>query len=515
MLAQVATHDLPAVIALGPRPCLWLVSLLRDENDNVIEAAMFALSSVMRSEYGAQVAVDAGVLDHVMELLNSQNRHTPRWTSSMLGHLACHSFASELVLALKPHENEYVVENAIFALSVIAEFRDGAASAVDEKILDRVIDLLHSTNGNVRRWACKALGNLAHHKSTASAVLAANPVEGLASCVQGDDLPAIENAAFALSEMTRWTESLVPVLETKVLDYAVKLLESRDMTRKWTCWIVGHLAHHESTAATVLEVNPSAEIASLLGDKDKDVLDSAIFALSEIISHPEGAKVAAVTANVLTHMMGLLDSPHVDAQSWVCKMLGKLAHDKDTAPAVLEVKPCAQLVAILRSRDPDDVVFEDVIYALGGITAAPGGAQDAADATAAECILESLTSSVKTGQDWKCRMLGNLAHYKSTAMAVLELEPCAILVSLLPHPNVAVRAGAIFALAEISQWPDGSVAVASTDVLMHISALLEDSHQDMEFHACVILRNLVHWGPVCRRRIRVDCLSSALSMEHV
>ncbi|KAJ7491831.1 armadillo-type protein [Mycena galericulata] len=305
------------------------------------------------------------------------------------------------------HENEYVVENAIFALSVIAEFRDGAASAVDEKILDRVIDLLHSTNGNVRRWACKALGNLAHHKSTASAVLAANPVEGLASCLQGDDFPAIENAAFALSEMTRWPESLVPVLEAKVLDYAVKLLESRDMTR-------------------LLD-----KIASLLGEQDKDVLDSAIFALSEIISHPEGAKVAAVTANVLTHMMGLLDSPHVDAQSWVCKMLGKLAHDKDTAPAVLEVKRCA------------------------------------------------------------------------------------ILVSLLLHPNVAVRAGAVFALAEISQWPDGSVAVASTDVLMHISALLEDSHQDMEFHACVILRNLVHWGPVCRRRIRVDCLSSALSMEHV
>jgi hypothetical protein len=60
------------------------------------------------------------------------------------------------------------------------------------------------------------------------------------------------------------------------------------------------------------------------------------------------------------------------------------------------------------------------------------------------------------------------------------------------HPDLSIRAGVVFSLAEISEWPEGATAVASTKVLEHIPSLTNCCRRDVRFHTCMILRNLVY-----------------------
>ncbi|KAJ7488353.1 armadillo-type protein [Mycena latifolia] len=497
MLAQVANHEYLAVAALDRDPTMRLVSLLRDDSLYVIESAIFALAVIAENPDGARTAVDANMLDYVSELLKSPNDHTRRWTCKMLAHLSFNKSTASLIFRMKPCErlpsllrdgNTYVVENAIFALAAITECREGSEAAVNEGLLDGVIELLDSPNHHTRRWACKALGEMAHNESTAPAVLASSPFMRLVLLLRDADAYVIENAIFALSEMTQWLQGIQDAVDAKILESVLELLGSPNArTCKWTCYMLGNLAHNELTVAAVLEVNSTPSLVSLLQDKDADVLQSAIFALSGIIKYPHGRRIA-VAAKMLAYLKQLLKSPHVDARTWACKTLGQFAHHRQTAMAVLDVKPCTQLASLL--RDSDEETRESASYALARITEWPDGARDVVNAKAPEYIVGLLESGSTAAKGWACRILGNLAHHKCTAAALLGFNACRPLVSLLGHPDVTVSGGAVFALAEISQSLEGAMAVALTDFLQHVSALTELSRRDVQFHACMILGNL-------------------------
>ncbi|KAF7358381.1 hypothetical protein MVEN_00888200 [Mycena venus] len=468
MLAEIAKHEYPAIAALAQNPCERLVSLLRDEHPHVVESAAFALAVITQYEDAAQVVVGANILDHVNELLASQSYHT------------------------RSDENIFVIETAMFALARMAEFQDGAEAAANEKLLDRVVEVLYSPNHNARRFACKAIGELVHHESTAPAILALNPAVRLVFLLRDEDTYVIENAIFALSEMTHWRGGMHAALDAKALECALELLGSANfMTLKWTCWMLGRLTHNSfMVAVAVLETDILAKIVSMLQirDQDKDILDSAIFAVSGIIKHLDGLKPAARNI-MLIHVKEMLDSAHVDAQRWACRTLRQLVLHRHTAAAVLEVKPCTQLMTLLRDRDKE--IVESAIYTLARLTEWLDGAQDAVNAKAQECIPELLESSNNAAREWTCKMLGNLAHHKSTAGAILELKICGSLVSLLGHLDLSIRAGVVFSLAEISEWPEGATAVASTKVLEHIPSLANCCRRDVRFHTCIILRNLI------------------------
>ncbi|KAF8179990.1 armadillo-type protein [Mycena galopus ATCC 62051] len=505
MVAEIAKHEYPAIAALAQNPCERLVSLLRDENPYVVESATFALSVITENEDAAQVVVEANILDQVNKLLDSQNHHTRRWTCKILAFLSSNKATVVLITEMKLYErllsllrdeNIFVIETAIFALARMAEFQDGAEAAANEILLDRVVEVLDSPNHNARRWACKALGELVHHESTAPAILGLNPAVRLVFLLRDEDTYVIENAIFALSEMTHWRDGMHAVLDAKALECVLELLGSANfLTLKWTCWMLGRLTHNSPmVAAAILETDIPAKIVSMLQirDQDKDILDSTIFAISGIIKHPDSLN-PAVRNNMLIYVKELLDSPHADAQRWACRTLRQLAQHRHTAAAVLEVKPCVQLMTLLRDRDEE--IVESAIYTLARLTEWLDGAQDAVNAKAQQCIPELLESSNNAVRKWTCKMLGNLAHHKSTAGAILELKVCGALVSLLGHPDLSIRAGVVFSLAEISEWPEGATAVASTKVLEHIPSLTNCCRRDVRFHTCIILRNLV------RRRV--------------
>jgi hypothetical protein len=86
---------------------------------------------------------------------------------------------------------------------------------------------------------------------------------------------------------------------------------------------------------------------------------------------------------------------------------------------------------VIRNRDEE--IVESAIYTLARLTEWLDGAQDAVNAKAQQCIPELLELSNSATREWTCKMLGNLAHHKSTVGAILELKVCGALVSLIGY----------------------------------------------------------------------------------
>ncbi|KAJ7844164.1 armadillo-type protein [Mycena leptocephala] len=105
MVGRFAKHESTAMAILGLKPCPRLVSLLRDQPVEVVEAAMYALSGIAFWPNGVQAALEAKTLDHVAELLESPQSGVRKWTCWMVGSFARHESTAMAVLGLKLLKN--------------------------------------------------------------------------------------------------------------------------------------------------------------------------------------------------------------------------------------------------------------------------------------------------------------------------------------------------------------------------------------------------------------------------
>lgn len=77
-----------------------------------------------------------------------------------------------------------IVEGAIYALSEITQWLDGAQAAVAASVVDHILELLKSTSSRVRGSTCWTVGRLALQGSTAVAVLTVDPCVQLVSLLR-------------------------------------------------------------------------------------------------------------------------------------------------------------------------------------------------------------------------------------------------------------------------------------------------------------------------------------------
>ncbi|KAF8196694.1 armadillo-type protein [Mycena galopus ATCC 62051] len=86
-----------------------------------------------------------------------------------------------------------------------------------------------------------------------------------------------------------------------------------------------------------------------------------------------------------------------------------------------------------------------------------------------------------------CELLGSLSRHTSTAPAVLDLNPCERLMSLLRDQVVCAAASA---LSDIANSADGALAVANAKALDHIWELLESPDTLILYQAWTLLESL-------------------------
>ncbi|KAJ6522655.1 armadillo-type protein [Mycena vulgaris] len=229
--------------------CELLVTLLRDENFLVIESAIWALYLITESPEGMQTALDANLLDHVAELLESRRLYTWRWMcrmlaahDGMLATLVGGTHCKRLVSLLgKQWEDRSIVE----VLRWISKSPEGAQAAVDADILASVEYLL-DTSPRVQQETCKMLGALASHGSTVAAVLHAMPCVQLVSLLRDADSLVRDDALCALAQISEHPEGVAAIADADILAHVATLMEGQDRAVQFqTCIILRNLCRHQ------------------------------------------------------------------------------------------------------------------------------------------------------------------------------------------------------------------------------------------------------------------------------
>jgi hypothetical protein len=81
-----------------------------------------------------------------------------------------------------------------------------------------------------------------------------------------------------------------------------------------------------------------------ISDSDSLVVEMAMDALSEIAKQKNGAQAIGNTKDLIM----ILESPRSGVRKWACELVARLASNKSTVSAILQLKPCVPLVALLR-----------------------------------------------------------------------------------------------------------------------------------------------------------------------
>ncbi|KAJ6545852.1 armadillo-type protein [Mycena vulgaris] len=266
------------------------------------------------------------------------------------------------------------------------------------------------------------------------------------------------------------------------------MLESpNDEFRSQTCMILARLSCHETAVAAVLAINPCERLVSILQDDNAQVVENGVYALYCLATWQEGAQ-ALVDAGVLECTETLLSSGEASIRRLTWGILARLLQQAPTLPAIadLVVKLFNQLTSLLRDEARHGTaldVMESGAHALFWSIRFSEGAQEA---MLLDCLwlLESRNFEVRKVM---CEMLRDLACHKSTAMAVLSVDPCPELVSLLRDTNIEVIQSAAEALRCIATCPEGALAVVDAKVLDHVAELSKSPETDVRIWTCQLL----------------------------
>ncbi|KAJ7476520.1 armadillo-type protein [Mycena latifolia] len=271
-----------------------------------------------------------------------------------------------------------------------------------------------------------------------------------------------EAALGALIRIAHWPGGAEAAVAAKVLDNCAEWLGSpADWVRRSAVRLLGKLAKHEGTTGAVLQIAPCEQLVTLLSDSDYSLVANAAFdVLSSIANTADGAQ-AAVAAKVLKHVTHRLISSVPQIRVSACELLVKLARHQSTAAAVLDIKPCERLVALLIDGD----VAAEAFHALCSIANSRDGAEAVVEAKVRDHLAEGVVSHVPDIQGAAWTLLRRLQAHESTAAAVLAITPCERLVTLLSDSDGWVVIDAFGRLSDIAKSPEGAEATVTAKAL--------------------------------------------------
>ncbi|KAJ7456234.1 armadillo-type protein [Mycena galericulata] len=472
LLGKMGRSTVPFPAELSP--CRLLVSLLRNENADLVTSALNALFWCSHWLNGAKAAVDAKALDYVPELLESTNQIVRTEACKLLENLAEYKPLIPAILRKQPLVVRLVClcgeEDSLYhvyarqALDYISKYL-----TADAKGVDLVLVLVGSPKIEARRWTCEIIETLTRDKSTRLTLLEEIICVPLVSRLsQEQDIGILRSIICSLSQISRRTDGSRALISTNVLDYVPKFLDSPNVEiRQCSCELLGNLSCHESTAPAIL-ASICGQLMHLLRDKNDIVSGEAEDSLNKIMRSSEGAQAAInakvvqrfsreddawilkpvictlsqiarqmdgsralIAANVLDYVPKLLDSPNVEVRQCSCELLENLSCHESTAPGIL-ASICGQLVRFLRDKN----AMREAADSSDNIMRSSEGAQAAIDAKVVQRfsreddagILKSIICS-----------LSHVARQMDGSRALIGTKMLDYVLKLLNSPNVEIR----------------------------------------------------------------------------
>ncbi|KAJ7479057.1 armadillo-type protein [Mycena latifolia] len=504
LLGELARHAKTAAAVLPATAGEHFLSVLRDNNLEVMQKAAEALHRIAQWSEGAEAVMRPKLLECLGEMLRSLEPNARRWSCRILGLLADYNSSvldtldkthcPQLVSLLRDNDRD-IAQTAVRTLQSITKSADGAQAAVEAKVLDFIPELLGSRNVRIRTWTCEILAHLAEHEPTAIAVIDSNPWRQLGSLLHDTNFTILECAAQALCYMVKSPSGAHAAAEANILPRVVELLESpNSLLRLRMSSILRQMARRVTVAPAVFGVYPCPRLVRLLRDTNTEIVENAAEVLYRISQLPGGVE-AAIGANILGYLDHGLTSKSSAARGWAIRTLGvpELA-----ALTTLNKTLWSSIIALLHDNDAE--IVEIAIRVVCRFTELADGAKDALDAKLLDCLPELLKAQDDNIRHCACQMVDCTTRYitESGADATIDVNLCLQLVSALRGVSVAgleqernldLFEKATIALCRITPSPD-SPAWVNINMLDCVPELLRSSNKEVQRWACGLLANL-------------------------
>ncbi|KAJ7628268.1 armadillo-type protein [Mycena polygramma] len=162
--------------------------------------------------------------------------------------------------------------SAIYLLSKMSRWTDGALAVLETSALEHVPLLLTSHDTATRRWTCEMLGHLVLHYSPSLTQDHAPICTQIVQCLRDEDKYVREASLFAVSRISRTSNGAQAFRDTEILKYVPKLLDFNN-TRSLVCKTLVNLAVHG--VIPVLGFCLRTRIESLLSHPNRALRETA------------------------------------------------------------------------------------------------------------------------------------------------------------------------------------------------------------------------------------------------
>ncbi|KAJ7486929.1 armadillo-type protein [Mycena latifolia] len=444
--------------------CILIVSLLRHHNRSIQSGALLALGSISCVEAGAQAMTDVNAHLQVSSLLNSvEEPKLLRWGCLILGNLASHQHLNTASLtsvprlvALLGHTDLLVQQQAVFALSEISHFKDGASAILRTDSMKKAIPIFSSSDLRAVESACRVLCNLVEFSSSPTSLVKMVSRLPIFSLI-GNSEPSMQRSiiyalrALSSSEIGSF---LVGDARFHVVPWAGRLLESSNIdVLTWTCDILGNLCAHDRIDGLI----PVPRLASLLlFHEECSVQRSAAYALCGIQQHERRA----------LSLYDLTFSPYREVLQSICRVA------PDIIATATSIDTLLLISGLLKHRNLR--VHRQARVALGPMTESNGAASAI---VTVEGLIKMLDSSGPHVLRYTSRLLGDVAQLPSAQKQIVELVPRIRLKNLLRNRDARVQQQARYALRAVFGNGEDRQYLTSGTALLGV----EDAIQDPPF----------------------------------
>ncbi|KAJ7677019.1 armadillo-type protein [Mycena polygramma] len=371
------------------------------------------------------------------------------------------------------------------AMSSAASTLKAAKALIDADALDYLSELLASPDRHVRAEGRKLITNLASHDL--GRTYGPRLCGWLVSFLRVSEYHVVEAAAQALSILAKSLKGAKMVLDANALDYLAEILGSPNRyVWEWPWKLVMNLASHNlRTYGPRLCV----WLVSFLRVAEHDVVEAATHALSLVAESLQGAKMV-IEAKAANYLEQLLKSERAEirTQTWV--LMKQLASHEVTAPMIFPL--------IMGGHDFDlpDGLPADAIYTLMNIAKWSDGTRwhwEAVDREVLNGISQLLESQQPLVCRFACAVAGKIAaHGHPAASAILGMEVCVKLVSIMCNGPGTLTEAAIYALCRIYRLPHGVQDAVEAKIVEQLWTLLDPELPALPAGYCELVQILAY-----------------------
>lgn len=238
------------------------------------------------------------------------------------------------------------------AALAFAEITEKDVRAVNRDVLEPILILLQSSDPEVQRAACGALGNLAVNNDNKVLIVEMGGLEPLIRQMMSTNIEVQCNAVGCITNLATQDDNKSKIAKSGALIPLTKLAKSKDIrVQRNATGALLNMTHSDENRQELVNAGAVPVLVSLLSNEDADVQYYCTTALSNIaVDETNRKKLATTEPKLVSQLVNLMISPSPRVQCQATLALRNLASDSGYQVEVVKAGGLPHLVQLLTSN---------------------------------------------------------------------------------------------------------------------------------------------------------------------